>query len=251
MFKSLLHHTQHRPYPLPSAPWVMQQVWHDLLFAHWRIDIAQMRAHVPAILPLDTFDNSAWISVVPFRMSGIHPRYTFDVPGLSAFPELNVRTYVSHRGRPGVFFFSLEAANAMAVQIARAWFHLPYFHAKMSLQEQNGLITYQSERIHKNAPPASFSGTYRPLGVPVPAPHGSLTHWLTERYCLYTLDSQGRLLRGEIHHQPWPIETVEVHIASNSMTEAAGIRLPAEAPLVQFSRHLEVLVWSLVLAEQD
>jgi uncharacterized protein YqjF (DUF2071 family) len=146
---SQLPPTDHRPWPLPSSPWVMRQKWHDLLFMHWRIPPQTLRPLVPAALELDHFEGSAWLGVVPFRMTGVRLRGTPAIPGLSAFPELNVRTYVSAGGKPGVWFFSLDAASAIAVAAARAWFHLPYFRARMSLEAHGDEIRYQSHRTHR------------------------------------------------------------------------------------------------------
>ena len=122
----------HRPYPPPNASHVMHQTWHDLLFMHWRVPAESLRQHLPTALSLDTFDDSAWIGIVPFRMSDVRPRFLPALPWLSAFPELNVRTYVTLDGRPGVWFFSLDAGNPLAVWIARAWFKLPYFTADIT-----------------------------------------------------------------------------------------------------------------------
>src|SRR6266404_1437981 len=116
---SLLDRTAHRPWPLPSGPWVMAQSWHDLLFAHWPIAPEDMRPLIPAQLELDTFDGQCWVGVVPFWMSGVRARGFPAVPGMSCFPELNVRTYVVCGGKPGVYFFSLDAANRLAVRTAR------------------------------------------------------------------------------------------------------------------------------------
>src|SRR5262245_39338566 len=127
--RKILDRIAHRPWPQPDGPWVMAQTWHDLLFAHWRIDSALLRPQIPSALEIDTFDGEAWIAVVPFRMSGVRLRMAPQVPGLSAFPEVNVRTYVKADGKPGVWFFSLDATNAVAVAAARLTFHLPYFRA--------------------------------------------------------------------------------------------------------------------------
>src|SRR5262245_21709039 len=159
----------HRPWPLPSGPWVMAQVWQDLLFAHWPIETAALRALVPASLALDTFDGRAWLGVVPFRMSGVRLRATPALPWLSAFAELNVRTYVTAEGKPGVFFFSLDAANPVAVAAARRFFHLPYFRARMSCRPDGDGIHYASRRNHRGAPPAELRGSSRPLGPPARA----------------------------------------------------------------------------------
>src|ERR1700676_22957 len=191
----ILDRTAHRPWPLPRGPWIMAQSWHDLLFAHWRIDRALLRPHIPTALHIDAFAGQAWIAVVPFRMSGVRLRWTPPLPWLSAFPELNVRTYVSAEGKPGVWFFSLDAGNPMAVTIARAWFHLPYFRARMKCEERDGGIHYASVRTHPGAPPGIFEGNYRPAReIFEPCP-GTLEHFLTERYCLYSAGSHGRIYR--------------------------------------------------------
>lgn len=237
----------HRPWPLPGGPWTMAQNWHDLLFAHWPVPVDDLRRVIPPSLSIDTFDGQAWIGVVPFRMSGVRPRLVPPVPWLSAFPELNVRTYVKAGDtlRAGVWFFSLEAGNPVAVAVARSWYHLPYFHARMSLNETGGNIQYASHRIHRGAPRAEFVGRYRPTGEVFRAERGSLAHWLTERYCLYTVDSRGQLYRGEIHHAAWPLQTAEAEIEVNTMTQPPGISLPATPPVLYFARRLDVVVWPL------
>jgi hypothetical protein len=227
----------------------MTQQWHDLLFAHWPIPVATLRALVPPTLDLDTFDGAAWIGVVPFRMAGVRPRLAPAVPWLSAFPELNVRTYVKARPpappRPGVFFFSLEAANPLAVIIARRWFKLPYFHAQMQLADTGSQFAYRSRRTHRAAPAADFVGAYWPVGPSFTAQSGTLEHWFTERYSLYTADGRGRTLIGEIHHLPWPLQPAEADIQVNTMTAASGITLPDTPPLLHFAHHLNVLIWPL------
>jgi uncharacterized protein YqjF (DUF2071 family) len=237
--------TAHRPWPLPRGPWVMAQRWHDLLFAHWPISTEALRPLLPDSLRIDTFEGQAWIGVIPFRMSGVRPRLVPPAPRLSAFPELNVRTYVVAEDKPGIWFFGLEAGNPLAVAIARGWFHLPYFHGEMSLREEAGWIRYKSHRIHKGAPPAEFLGRYRPAGAVELAAPGTLARWLTERYCLYTLDGAGRLQRGEIHHVQWPLQPAEAEIAVNTMTQPHGIALPEAPPLLHFARFIEAVVWPL------
>jgi uncharacterized protein YqjF (DUF2071 family) len=233
----------HRPWPLPSGNWVMAQIWHDLLFAHWPVSVEALRPHIPARLEVDTFGGQAWLGVVPFRMSGVRLRGTPSLPWLSAFPELNVRTYVLADGKSGVWFFSLDAANALAVAIARAWFHLPYFRARMSCVGNNGWIEYASERTHRGATSGVLQGRYRAIGKEFFAQPGTLEHFLTERYCLYTADGNGRIIRGEIHHAPWPLQLAEAELTKNSMAEAAGFSLPSTPPLLHFSKRQDVVVW--------
>ena len=242
-------HTAHRPWPLPDRPWTMRQTWHDLLFAHWPLPVDILRPHIPASLEIDTFDGSAWLGIVPFRMSGVRPRALPAVPGMSAFPEINVRTYVTarspHPPQPGVFFFSLDAGNAIAAAIARRFFMLPYFRAEMSLVDTLHSIQYASKRTHDGAPPAQFIAEYAPTGGIEPAQTGTIEHWLTERYCLYTTDRRRRLYQGEIHHLPWPLQTAEADISANTLAQAAGLELPDVSPLLHFARRLDVVLWPL------
>jgi uncharacterized protein YqjF (DUF2071 family) len=239
----VLQDVSDRPWPLPPGPWVMAQSWHDLLFVHWPVDASVLRPLIPPQLQIDTFEGQSWLAVVPFRMTGVRLHGTPPLPWLSAFPEMNVRTYVTHGEKPGVWFFSLDAGNSLAVAIARAWFHLPYFRARMHCVERDGWIRYQSKRTHRRAPTGLLEGLYGPIGEVFAPRRGTLEHFLTERYCLYTADARGRIIRGEIHHSPWPLQLGEAEFTDNSMTEAAGVRLLARKPLLHFSRRQDVVVW--------
>jgi uncharacterized protein YqjF (DUF2071 family) len=240
---AVLQEVAHRPWPLPAGPWVMAQSWHDLLFAHWPVEAEKLRALIPERLEIDSFDGQAWLAVVPFRMTGVRLRGTPAVPWLSTFPELNVRTYVTYGERPGVWFFSLDAGNPLAVSIARCWFHLPYFRAQMSCSERNGWTQYRSERTHRRAPAGVLEGRYRPNGETFSPQRGSLEYFLTERYCLYTTDWHSQIIRGEIHHSPWRLQAAEAEFSANSMAEASGITLPARKPLLHFAKRQDVVVW--------
>jgi uncharacterized protein YqjF (DUF2071 family) len=176
-------------------------------------------------------------------MTDVRLRGTSATPWLSAFPELNVRTYVTFGGKPGVWFFSLDAGNSVAVAIARAWFHLPYFRARMSCAERKGWIYYQSERIHRGAPAGLLEGRYRPISEVFHPQRGTLEHFLTERYCLYTTDGRGQIIRAEIHHPPWPLQVAEAEFSGNSMADAAGVQLPVSRPLLHFAYRQDVVVW--------
>ncbi|MEZ4832588.1 MAG: DUF2071 domain-containing protein [Caldilineaceae bacterium] len=239
--------TTHRPWPLSQTPWAMAQRWHDLLFAHWPISAAQIAAKLPPGLTLDTYEGEAWLAVVPFRMSHVRPRYVTSVPWLSHFPELNVRTYVRVGDHPGVFFFSLDAGNPVAVALARAFFHLPYFRARMDMSTRaaDQTVSYRSVRTHGRAASAHFVGSYRPVSETRQVMPGSFEHWLIERYALYSVDRRGRIYRGEIHHQPWPIQTAEADISVNTLATAAGLTLPDIPPLLHFARRLDVVAWAI------
>ena len=199
-----------------------------------------LRPLVPDRLTIQEFEGTSWIGVVPFRMEGVMRRPLPDIPGLSAFPELNVRLYVEADGKPGVWFLSLDATNPLAVWAARRFFHLPYHRAEMSRERVGEDVRYSSRRRQGSA---KFSATYRPAGGRYESRRGTLEHWLTERYCLYALSSAGKLLRNEVHHVPWPLQKATAEIEENSMLEAFRIRLPAEPPLLHFSPRVDVVVW--------
>lgn len=223
----------------------MAQSWHDLLFAHWPVPIESLRQALPSALEIDTFDGEAWIGIVPFRMSGVRLRGTPALPWISAFPELNLRTYVKHGDKPGVWFFALEAGNPLAVAIARGWFHLPYFRAHMKLAaagEGSDDIHYASRRTHRGAAPAELVARYGPTGPAYSARRGTLEHWLTERYCLYAAAGE-RLFRGEIHHPPWPLQPAHAEFERCTLPRAHGLVLPATQPLLHFARRLDVIIW--------
>jgi uncharacterized protein YqjF (DUF2071 family) len=216
----------------------MTQIWRDLLFAHWRVRAAAVRPLVNRRLELDTFDGEAWISVTPFHMS-VRPRGMPILPGMSALPELNCRTYVRTEGKPGVFFFSLDTASRAAVVGARAGYHLPYFHARMRVTKCDGTISYSSHRGQ-----SGWQAEYGPNAPVAPASPETLEHWLTERYCLYTAWRDG-VYRGEIHHAPWPLQRAWAKIEENSVPQAAGLEASGPPALLAFSRELKVLIWSL------
>ena len=221
----------------------MTQSWHDLLFAHWPLHPEALRSRVPASLPLDVFDGCAWLGVIPFHMTNVGPRGASSLPGLSAFPELNVRTYVTLHDRPGVYFFSLDAASTLAVIGARTVFHLPYYRAEMAVHIGTRQVTYRS--VRRSAVPAQFAATYEPVG-PVSHPHpGTLEYFLTERYCLYTTTRSGEPRRLEIHHPRWPLQPANAQIAVNTMATAASITLPASRPQLHFAKRMDVLAWGL------
>ena len=221
---------------------LMVQRWHDLLFAHWRCPITELRPLIPAPLEIDTYDGHAWIGVIPFYMSGVRLRGTPPVPTAHAFAELNVRTYVTLDGRPGVWFFSLDCASTLAVIGARVGIHLPYFRAAMRMTRHQDTIAYQSRRWSIAGSPAAFSGTYRAVGPAAAALPGTLDHFLTERYCLYTSNGK-RVWRGDVVHAPWCLHRAEAAIEHNSMMEAAGIRVPDHAPLLHYSALQDVHLW--------
>jgi hypothetical protein len=139
----------------------MAQRWHDLLFAHWPVPPERLEPAIPPGLALDTYDGHAWLGVIPFHMTGIRLRGLPPLLGLSAFPELNVRTYATAATKPGVLFFSLDAGSRLAVEVARRWYHLPYFHAVMAVTPEGEGVGYRSRRQDRRGAPAELRGRYR------------------------------------------------------------------------------------------
>ena len=240
----------------PRERVVMRQRWAELLFLHWPVPPDDLRPLLPPGLTPDTFAGEAFAGLVPFTMTGVRPVWAPAVPGLSAFHEVNVRTYV-HRdgGDPGVFFFSLDAANPVAVRLARWLWKLPYHFARMRLARGNGDETglgveYDSERLWPGPVPAACRVRYRPTGTPAPAAPGTLEHFLVERYLLYTtrLSARGkmRLLRGQVHHAPYPLQPAVVDEMEESLVRAARIVRPEiPPPLAHYAREVRVEVFGL------
>jgi uncharacterized protein YqjF (DUF2071 family) len=228
----------HRPWALPTRRWTWRQSWLDLLFAHWPISASILRPLVPAALEVQEFGGTSWIGLVPFRMSGVMRRPLPDLPWVSAFPELNVRVYVNFKGKPGVWFLSLDATNPLAVWAARRFFHLPYFRAQMSLETHVDGFRYTSRRSG-----AEFSGTYRATSGVYHSEPGSLEHWLTERYCLYAMAPDGSVWRNDVHHAPWPLQSAEATIEHNTMFDLHGIAVQGPPPLLHFAKQVDVIVW--------
>jgi uncharacterized protein len=239
----VLDETSHRPWPPPDRPWIQAQTWDDLLFAHWRTSADQLRSLVPYELELETFDGSAWLGVTPFRVGGLRVRGLPPVPLLSTFLEVNVRTYVTAQGKAGIWFFSLDASSPLAVEAARRAYHLPYHRARMSARPIGGWIEYASAR-QGGGRPFVLEARYRPTADPAPARAGTLEHFLTERYCLYTVDPEDELRRAEIHHPPWPLRPAEAEIALNTMPPTA-LELSDDPPLLHFAQRQDVVIWPL------
>lgn len=232
--------TAHRPWPLPKKPWLMAQRWSELLFAHWPVPVSTLRSLIPEKLEIDTFDGMAWIGVVPFYLH-IRPRWFPVIPGIASFPEINVRTYVTSQGKPGVWFFSLDATSPIAVRGARWKFDLPYFNAQIKFAGLDETIDYHSQR-QRTGVAAEFKATYRPISAAYLAESGSLDQWLTERYCLYAENKSGTIYRTDVHHCPWPLQKANCDLESNSMTAPIGVSLEGD-PILHFSKSIEVINW--------
>ena len=233
------------PQNRPEGSPIMHQNWGKLLFLHWSVPVSVLRPMIPRALELDTHDGGAWVSITPFTMWGIRPVMLPAVPGLSDTHELNVRTYVHAEGVPGVWFFSLDASNAIAVLAARLGFHLPYYRADMHLEEAAETFSFVSRRTEGEGARADFRARWtRGRELPKPAPD-SLEFFLVERYCLYAAREE-KLYRARIHHAPWSLRGATVEDLTSTMGEANGIKLPDKPALVHAQGDdLAVEVWPL------
>jgi uncharacterized protein YqjF (DUF2071 family) len=228
----------------------MTQRWNDLLFAHWPVPASSLAALLPDGLQVDTFAGSAWLGVVPFCMDRIRLRGLPSIPGTRSFPELNLRTYVRDpkTGTSGVFFLSLDAGNLLAVAFARSMYSLPYYWSEMRIDQRSDreFSFYSRRRLARQ--PVIFKARYRGLGPTRKLAEnrsGTLEHFLTERYSLFTRNREGQIMRASIHHVPWPLEEAEAEIERNDLASAVGLRLPNLDPVLHYSRRLVVYVWQL------
>lgn len=221
---------------------VMYHSWHDLTFLHWKVDREKLQALVPPGLMIETYEDEAYVGLVPFTMSGIRLAVAPRFPGFHSSHETNVRTYVvDEQGRRGVWFFSLDAANAAFVRVARAWYRLPYYRSTMSLQKADGEIEYRSKRFitgdvcRVDTRHAQESTTAQP---------GTLDEFLVERYNLFAY-ARGRLLVGRVVHLPYPLAVAECRNVEEDLVKAAQIMRPDDAPLVHFSPGVDVEVFPM------
>jgi len=237
------------PRQRPEGPIVMRPNWRELLFLHWEFEPETVQALLPDGLTVDSFEGRAYVGLVPFQMEQVRPNW---VPNLGrfgrfydTFAELNVRTYVVRDGVPGVWFFSLDAASALATIAARLWFRLPYFKARMgSHTADDGTIRYWSKRLWPAPLPAICSATYRPQGEVFRAEPDTLEDFLVERYILYS-QRGGQLYRGRVHHTPYPLQHAELSNLRESCMTAAGFVRTDEAPHILYSAGVDVEVWPL------
>ena len=223
----------------------MFQRWSHLSFLHWRFPADAIRPLLPPGLELDTFEGEAYVGLVPFTMSGVRPVWSPPFAPLSNFHETNIRTYVHYRGRdPGVWFFSLDAASAPAVHIARTLWKLPYHFARMSVETAGGEMEYSSDRLWPAPVPALCAVRTRPTGSIMPTVIGTLEHFLAERYVLYAY-ARSRLYVGRVHHAPYPLQRAELVSLQETLLAATHLVRPISAPLVHYASGVDVRVFPL------
>lgn len=235
----------------PDAPVVLHQDWHHLLFLHWEIPVPELQAIIPSGLTLDTFEGKGYVGLIPFTMTGVRPTLAPPLPWISSFHEVNVRTYVHHKGAdPGVWFFSLDASSPIAVAAARAAYRLRYFNAAMEMtvsKKSLPEIEFHSRREDPSGPmPANAHLRYAPRdGVVRRASPGTLEHFLLERYFLYASDDGRQLYRSRVHHESYPAQQVDVTELEETLIWAAGIRRSEAAPIAHYASGVNVKVYPI------
>jgi uncharacterized protein YqjF (DUF2071 family) len=225
----------------------MRMHWSCLAFFHWPIDPRKVRHLVHEGLEIDTFDGRAWVGLVPFTMPLVRHVGWPRVPTMNSFHECNVRTYVTRDGVPGVWFFSLDAASRLAVWGARTFWNLPYHHARIDLRREGARIEYG---VRRSGDARATMRCAWEVGAPLPrSTPDTLAHFLAERYCLYSVDRGGRLMRGRIQHDPWPLREARVVALDDGLVRAAGIDLdidPRANPAIAYhADDLHVDAWGL------
>ena len=218
----------HRPWPAPTGPWTQAQTLEDVLLAHWRLDPASLARLLPPELAVDTFAGEAWLGILAFHVTNARLRGLPPVPGLSSFPQVNVRTYVSLDDRPGIWFFSLDVGNALVAEAMKRLYRLPARRTRIEARPGRYALT-------------GFEARYRGVGDPFEAGAGSLEAFLTERFCVYTADG-GRLYRAEVHHQPWQLRVAEATIEAKTI---APVAVEDGEPNLLLAATQDLLVWSL------
>lgn len=216
--------------------------WRDGLFVHWPVDPDALRPHVPGGLTLETRDGHAWVSVLPFVLTNVGFRGTPSIARL-AVSALTVRTYVRHRGDPGLFFFSIDIGNSFVAASVGRTTRLPIYRAKMRVgaTEENHVAFESERRANESAgdTAARFAATYRPDGAVFTAEPDTLAHWLTARRRFYAPDANG-ILTGEIAHDPWPLQPAAVAIHENTMFEANRLPTPTGDPVAHYADELSM-----------
>ena len=216
---------------------LLRMRWRDVGFFHWPVEPAIVARTLPDDLTVDTYDGNAWLGVVPFWMDDIRPRGS---PIGRSFGEVNLRTYVRADGTPGVYFYNLDADDALSVRLARRLFILPYYRATMTVESHDGTVDFRSERPGDDGPRVRVDVTYSGDGDPAPPTPASLEEFLVERYRFYAGSLGGQVYYADIDHDPWPLESGTVEMRHNDLFEVNGFEHPDGDPVVHYSSGIDV-----------
>lgn len=231
--REILSEVNHRPIPLPKRQWVIYQEWHDVLFIHWETDVHELQKFVPGELNVETFKGTAWVSLVVFRLANIRPRLLPPIPPISNVNEINIRTYVKYKGKPGIYFLSMELGKTFSNFLARYLTGLPYRYSKI----YKGPAQYSSgNKLYGDRLEVKYEIQSKLLNK------SALDKWLTERYVLFQDSRRNSILAYEIHHHEWPLHDVKIS-GNNIKYDRFGKLIQSEPALVHYSPGVEVLTW--------
>ncbi|MBA2175100.1 DUF2071 domain-containing protein [Halobacillus locisalis] len=227
---------------MKTKSWIMHQTWEELVFMHWPVSVDLLRPHIPETFEIDTYDGTAWIAIVPFRMNDIRFRGMPSVPLGNQLLELNVRTYVSYNGEPGVYFVTLDANHPLGIFLARTVFGLPYVHANMRMDQTDEIFHFTSRRTHSGYAPAHFHASFKTISPPVPSQPGSLLYWLTERYALWVIRGSS-IYKGPIYHRNWSLQKAESEVYINQLTDFLPASVFESKPMTYYSKSLDTYIF--------
>ncbi len=233
--------TDHLPFPMPPRSHALVQEWRNLSFLHWEVAPERLAPYIPEGLQLDTFEGKAYVGTIPFIMTNVRPRLAFSVPGISTFPEFNIRTYVTKDGKSGVLFITLDAQSIVTCTYAPWAYGLPYNYCRANVEVEGSTYKWNSKRKTGEG----VTGRCTAKGEVREAEKGTLEEFLFERYCLYSVH-KGKLCIAHTQHDPWKYREGSVEMTSNSLTESydLGIKDSLNPDLVHMSEGVLVNTWS-------
>ncbi|MEK4030412.1 DUF2071 domain-containing protein [Pseudobacillus sp. FSL P4-0506] len=235
-------HLKHRPLPLPPSHWVMTQTWSNVLFMHWPIHPVTMKNLLPPFLQVDLYGGMAWLGIVPFQVSSMRFHGLPPIPLLRSFLQLNVRTYVMHKGVPGVYFFNLDVNHLPSVIGARLFYSLPFRQSNMAAVVNNSCHFQSSYSVGQNR--EELDVFYKPVSPSYSAEKETFDYWASERYCLFT-ERRNKLYRGDIHHTRWALQKAEATIFRNTMASFLTHHYFQQQPILHFSKEKKAFFWPL------
>ena len=242
MFAMAAINRDHLPFPMPERPHALVQEWRNLTFMHWEVSVEKLQPHIPDGLEIDLFQGKAYVGTIPFVMTNVRPRLLPSVPGISTFPEFNVRTYVTKNGKPGVLFLTLEAKSRVTCWYAPRKYGLPYRYAKCSLKIEDDTYSWASKRSIDGV---ELVGEAVATGEKRVAKKGTLEEFLFERYSLYT-EHKGELRMAYTLHEPWVFQDGEAEIVKNTLTECYDLGIDVMKPeFIHLSRGVYVHTWPI------
>lgn len=234
----------HRPFPIPTLPWIGKQTWNDILFCHWPISSDILETWIPSALALDLYNGTAWLGYVLFQVSDIRLRLFPKIPYFNSYIGLNVRTYVTYKGTPGIYFFNLDASKLFAVIGGKVGTLLPFRKSNMTWKKRNPDYCFIGKTETMNQQIETFDVRFRPKTNPYVLPNDCLPAWLYERYCFF-IDSKKQMYRGDIHHARWKVSDMDIQIKQNSMASFLPRTYFEQQPLIHYSSIQHAYLWPL------